>query len=198
LKDKAADLVHTPEKLAKQITDALRGVVTSIEKARDQFKALGSMFHHGSDDKPVPVTTSTREQQATNQTQINRLVQVATVSLGAQRAVEIPFESTKDAREVRAEIVDNIERHEEESTDDETFQALVDVKTETIKGIPAPEEALPTIGTVTLAKTTPSVVMTYDLYENPIYEDDILLRNKVAHPGFVPGGEPLEVLQVDG
>lgn len=199
LKDKASDLVHTPEKLAAQITDALRGIPKAIDGARNQFNSFAKMLGFGRDDKPIATPTATREQQATNAAALNQLTQVASVALAAQAAVDIPYESTVDAQAVKDTLVYNFEYQEENpATDDETFQAIVDTKTEVRKGIPPPAEQLPTIGKVELAQTTPSLVVCYDIYENPLYEQDLLDRNKVSHPGFIPGGEPLEILQVDG
>lgn len=199
LKNKASDLVHTPEKLAAQITDALRGIPKAIDGARNQFNSFAKMLGFGRDDKPIETPTSTREQQAENAYALNQLTQVASVALAAQAAVDIPYESTVDAQTVRENLVYNLELQEENpATDDETFQAIVDVKTEVRKGIPPPSEQLPTIGNIELAQATPSLVVTYDIYENPIYEQDLIDRNKVSHPGFIPGGKALEVLQVDG
>lgn len=197
LKNKAVDLVRTPDKLARQITDAIRGVVLAAESARDKFTGLKKMFGFGSDDKPVPTPTSTRAQQASNQSALNRITQSTAVALASNAAADIPFESTEDAKEVRTELIENLETQEETTTDDDTFQAIQDVKTELVKGVPPPEEQLPTIGEVELQQAMPSIVVAYDLYQNPVYEDDLIARNKIAHPGFVPGGETLEVLQVE-
>lgn len=197
LKNKAVDLVHTPEKLARQITDAIRGVVFAAENARDKVVSLGKMFGFGSDDKAIPTTTSTRVQEDKNRAALNQITQVSAIALSSDAAADIPFESTEDARLVRSDLVENLEVQQEVTTDDETFQAMQDVKTELIRGVPPPEEQLPTIGEVVLQQATPALVMTYDLYQNPLYEQDIIDRNEVPHPGFVPGGKSLEVLQVE-
>jgi prophage DNA circulation protein len=198
LKDKAVDLVHTPEKLAKQITDALRGVQTAIEKARDQFLAFGKMLGFGDDDAPIAPTTSTRVQQADNAKALDQLTQVAALAFSAQAASDIPYESTVDALAVKNSLVFNFEKQEENpATSDEVYAALVNTKAEVRKGVPPPSEQLPTIGKLELAQTTPSLVLVYDIYENPLYEQDLIDRNKVAHPGFIPGGKTLEILQVD-
>lgn len=199
LKNKATDLVRTPDKLANAITNALKGVQDAVENARDQFKSFAQMLGFGREDAPIPTPTSTREQQKINNDSLNQLVQISALALASQAAVDIPFESTQDANDVKETLVENFEEQEiNPATDDETFQAIVDTKTEVRKGVPPPAEQLPTIGSIELGQTTPSLVVTYDIYENPLYEQDLIDRNKISHPGFIPGGTPLEVLQVDG
>lgn len=199
LKDKAFSLVTTPRVMADQIVGALRGVQSSLNNARDQYDNIKGFLGFGRDDKPVPLNTATREQEKTNLDALNQLIQISSLGIATQSAVDITFESTEDAGNIRREIVENAEvQMEIETVDDEVFQALADTKAEVIKSIPPPGEQLPTIGEVTLLETKPSLVTTYDLYENPIYEADLIARNKIAHPGFVPGGKSLEVLQIDG
>ena len=43
----------------------------------------------------------------------------------------------------------------------------------------------------------PSLALSYALYGNIDHSDEIVARNKVQHPGFVPGGIQLEVLAND-
>ena len=47
---------------------------------------------------------------------------------------------------------------------------------------------------VTPEATQPALVLAYGLYEDAGREAEIVTRNKVRHPGFVPGGQALEVL----
>mgnify|MGYP000092971263 CR=1 FL=1 len=198
LRDKVEDFVHTPEKLASKIQDALRGLQGSIGNARNQFDSLATMFGFGKDDVPVAPVTATRVTEQQNNDAVNFLVVASTIPLAAQSAVEITYESTEDAGEIRAELVESLEELElDPMVDDETFQIMYDTKAEVIKSVPPPSEQLPTIGEAKLLQTMPSLVVTYDLYENPIYEDDLIARNKISHPGFVPGGKELEVLQVE-
>jgi prophage DNA circulation protein len=197
LRNKAEDFIHTPDKLANAIQNAIQGVVLSAENARDKFNGLKKMFGFGNDDVPVAQTTSTRVQEAKNQDALNTITQSIAVAYASDSAADIPFESTEDAKDVREELIDNFEALEETTTDDDVFQAIQDTKVEVIRGIPAPEEQLPTIGEVELMQSMPSIVVAYDLYQNPDYEQDLINRNKVSHPGFVPGGKSLEVLQVE-
>jgi prophage DNA circulation protein len=52
--------------------------------------------------------------------------------------------------------------------------------------------ALPQVYTLQLLEATPAIVLAYDLYQF-LRADEIVRRNAVRHPGFVPAGVPLEV-----
>jgi hypothetical protein len=41
-----------------------------------------------------------------------------------------------------------------------------------------------------------SLNLVYDLFEKPESEPDILARNKIAHPAFIPAKKVLEVINV--
>ena len=52
----------------------------------------------------------------------------------------------------------------------------------------------PDIGTVTLARALPSLVVAWRYAGGLKAEPDILVRNGVAHPGFVPAARKLEII----
>ena len=53
---------------------------------------------------------------------------------------------------------------------------------------------LPSLRTITLPTTMPALVASYNIYGDAGRADDLISRNRVRHPGRVPGGTPLEVL----
>lgn len=53
---------------------------------------------------------------------------------------------------------------------------------------------LPSLRTITLPTTMPALVASYNIYGDAGRADDLISRNRVRHPGRVPGQTPLEVL----
>lgn len=53
---------------------------------------------------------------------------------------------------------------------------------------------LPSLRTITLPTTMPALVASYNIYGDADRADEIISRNRVRHPGRVPGQTPLEVL----
>lgn len=198
LKNFATTLVKDPLSLGAAITDAFRTLKDSVTTgARDQYKAFQSLFVFGQDDKPIPPITTTRVQEAANLEVLNRFTQMNALGMSIEAASEIPFESVLDASDIREEITFNIERQEELTTDDDLFQQLQDVKTEVIRGVPPPEEQLPTIGDLKINEASPSLVITYDLYNSTEFEQDLIDRNDIQHPGFFPSNQELEILEIE-
>jgi prophage DNA circulation protein len=53
---------------------------------------------------------------------------------------------------------------------------------------------LPSIKTIIPERTTISLLLAYDLNESIENEQDIIDRNAIRHPGFIPAKDPLEVI----
>jgi len=214
LKAKLPDLVRTPLDLAKQLTGIV-DQVRSITKAplsviggplpnlkRDPqaaLKMLRKLFDFG---KPgsrfpapsVPATTSTRLQEASNQGASNALVQQAAAVSAARAASEMEFQAFDDAQAVRTELADLLDEQMAATTSDGAYNALAALRSATVKDITARGADLARVVDYTPGATLPALVLAYDLYEDAGRDAEIVARNHVRHPGFVPGGSPLEVL----
>lgn len=160
-------------------------------------KALVPMFKFsGSENmKPVPTTTATRKKQDANRVALISLVRQAAVIQAAKLAPAAEYETLQDAIAVRDEIADAIDDLSEAPTiSDALYSSMQKMRTIVVSGVPAPAENLPSMLTVTPHQTTPSLVLAYDLYEDAARDGEIVMRNKIKHPGFLPGAQPLQVL----
>ncbi len=95
---------------------------------------------------------------------------------------------------MRTEVTDRLDTLMESATDDESYQALADLRSATAKDITARGADLARVVAYDPPATRPALVIAYDLYEDAGRDAEIVGRNHVRHPGFVPGGQPLEVL----
>ena len=80
---------------------------------------------------------------------------------------------------------------------DDVYQAQQDLTANLVQGVPSPDQNLAQISTYDLKKTSNSIVIAYDLYEQPTLETDVMDSNGVTHPGLMKGGQTLDVLQTD-
>jgi prophage DNA circulation protein len=94
----------------------------------------------------------------------------------------------------RQEILDALELQIERTLSDEVYQSLQTQKRTLIQAFPDPELDLPNLTTFQNNQTRPCLVIAYDLYEKIEMEIDIIKRNGLEYPGFVPGGTTLEVI----
>lgn len=105
------------------------------------------------------------------------------------------YQSRDEAIAARDEITDALEAEmEDPGTEPVAFQAFTKLRTEVVRGVPAPTMRLPNLVVVTPPSTLPSLVVSYDFYEDAGRSIEISRRNKVPHPGFLQGGQPLEVV----
>jgi prophage DNA circulation protein len=106
-----------------------------------------------------------------------------------------PFVTREDAIAARDLLTEAIDAEaEREVTSDEEYVALSALRAQVVRGLPAPDLRLPRVASVTPPGTTPSLVVAYQLYENAGRAVEIAERNRARHPGFLTGGEPLEVI----
>jgi prophage DNA circulation protein len=104
------------------------------------------------------------------------------------------FETLEAGRETRNELDAVIAIEEEHTADDPVFTSLGALRAEVVKGIPAPDRQLPRLVPYTPTTTQPALKVAQILYNDANRGDEIASRNKVRHPGFLVGREPLEVL----
>jgi prophage DNA circulation protein len=78
--------------------------------------------------------------------------------------------------------------------DDELYVALVQIRSDLVAAVPGERSRLPRLVSYTLVVSEPSIVLTYRLYGDLARLDDVIDRNRIAHPGFVRGGRALQVL----
>jgi prophage DNA circulation protein len=203
-------LMQTPSQLGALVLsqiDELRDLAENPVEllwidARDPFnglKMLRKLFDFGEAGTPypvpiVPATTPSRIQQADNQQAITALVQRAAVITAVRASSDRDFAVFQDAQSVRTELADRLDTLLLATGDDDTYNALVDLRTAMVNDLTARGADLARLVNYTPAGTLPALTLAYDLYEDASRDGEIVSRNRVQHPGFVRGGRPLQVL----
>ena len=90
--------------------------------------------------------------------------------------------------------VDEVELFEPIEPEIEVVQSIRDLREKVVDYIREIVLELPRTKTIRLNENQPSVVVAYDLYEDPSRADEIVKRNKVQFPAFVPANRDLKVL----
>ena len=198
-------LAANPASLAGEVNEILSLVrdlpqdppdssTVDIVSGRDEkLDALFQLATFDSDNADVEETTPTREREKDNADAIVNLVRQLAVIKLAENAIEKDFKSLDEAIAIRDQIIDLIEEQLSlESIEDDTFKTLSIFKAKVVSAIPVGD--LASVETIELLQTLPSIVVTYDLYESPDNEGDLIDRNKIENPQFVSG--EIEVLRV--
>jgi prophage DNA circulation protein len=78
--------------------------------------------------------------------------------------------------------------------DDAVYGALADLRGAVVRDIAARGADLARVVRYTPPETLPALVLAHRLYGDAARDGELVARNGIAHPGFVPGGLELEVL----
>ena len=188
-------LIYTPASAAQALVGNLQQLVRSVaETPRDALTLARTFFRFGLDLPGVSPSTASLAAQWRNQAEQVQLVRVAAVSEGARAATGVQFESYQDAVTVRDEMVETMDDLMLGATTDAMYDALRSLRTSVVRDVAARGGDLARLVTWTPAVTMPALVAAQALYADATRAPELVLRNRVRHPLFVPGAAPLEVL----
>lgn len=164
------------------------------EIADDALDGLtGADFGSGDILTPTP----NAEQEKENVEQIEKLIQRRAIIEKSRIAPNREFLSAQDAEQEQKLITGLIDSQIEEmntSEEDELYQNFRDVRAAITETVPSEDAELPNLINVSFKTSLPTLVITHDLYESLELEQDVIDRNSIRNPGFVPGDTELEVI----
>lgn len=193
LRAEVDDLLAAPDKLSQRLQDSLALLEDAITVPRGRLQAYSGLIAFVAGNITSDVTpTRVREKQ--NDDVFNGYIQRAAIVNAVVAASETEFESTEEAVETRDTLRAAIENQLLTTDDDEVFQAFESLQAQFVRAVPDVDSDLPNVQEVTLENTTNSLVLSYDLFQNPDSEADIIARNKIKNPAFIQGGQTLEVI----
>ncbi|MGB1763013.1 DNA circularization protein [Alloalcanivorax xenomutans] len=192
------DKITSPADLAKGLIDAVVGLYsTATASVSDLRRALdwGRLF------PAITLNTPLRRQQARNESAIRDIAQVTGAASGAERLADTDFPSQQEAGEALeaiTDVIDSVQSNtdpEGNPIDDTVYYRLQDLRAAVVADVRQRGLRLPEVASYTPDATMPALLIAHHLYGDATREADIVTRNRLRHPGFVPGGQPLEVLR---
>lgn len=215
----AFSLIQAPFDFAEQVVDAVGSIRSAFGSgAFGMLMSLYEQYFPSADDEPsspgTPSSSSTpsRQQVVKNTAAVAALVRQAAVSEAAVAAVvtqttesvssggtkttsePTKYDSYEAAIVVRTELSDRLDEESETTNSDLVYGAVTDLRTAVVRALPDPEQDLPRLATFSPKQTLPSLVVAYQLYGDSSRAEEIVLRNDPRRPGFLIGGQQLEVL----
>lgn len=191
LVDGAIDRISDPQGLAVDLVEAIRNVSAGIAGRREALRVLLKLA-----EKPASVDRGQSGQAGIaedNARSTNGLLAGVALGEATRRAATGDWPSRQAAEEAKKRIVDAIERHGE-TVPARVFQELHALEAAVTAVLPGPRGELPDLQRIQLEDSEPALVVAYRLHGTPDSAQDLIDRNRVPHPMFVPAGEPLEVL----
>jgi prophage DNA circulation protein len=135
--------------------------------------------------------TPSRQKEQANQDGLLNLTNQLALSNQAESAVQVDFISTSAALASRDSIINRLDEQLLTTGDDELFQSIKDLQSSLTSAVP--RTGTSELITITPAKTIPALVIAHAEFEDLDKEAEIVEQNAVEHPGFVPGGDEIQV-----
>lgn len=172
---------------------SLSGSGGAPPKPEDFFAAAKGLW-----PAPVPEAGMTRATAAANAAAVtNAIKQFATIEALRGTATLIPA-SRDEAQRLRGDVVEAVDAViaalPATPEGDAAIAAFEDLRTSVLSALAEHAGQSPDISTVTLARALPSLVVAWRYTGELDAGDDIVTRNGVRHPGFVPAARKLELV----
>ncbi|MBW1642528.1 MAG: hypothetical protein JRJ76_06790 [Deltaproteobacteria bacterium] len=170
---------------------------------------------YGGELEAVPIITPSKARFAVNQEAIVNIARLSGIITATRIAIRIDYSSHDAVIEIMNEIIESIDAQLLKlgndaanidctdfniiATDPDNYQALRSLRPIFIKSMLAIGASLASIIEYKVPpETTSSLEVAYNKYEDLGREKEVIARNiyLVKHPGFLPGGKVLEILNV--
>lgn len=189
---------------------ALVGLVQAVavlpgQGRRTRLAPLELMLDWVPTQPVMPERTPQRRREGDNRRALLHLFRAASAAELVRAASTIDYPSYEDASATRAAVSARLERLALEAADrgdDAGAQVFDQLRLALHRDVAARGQTLARVHQLDLAQTEPALVVVHRLYGNrPAPGGDIesrvsevVARNRVPHPGFIPAGSPIAVL----
>ncbi|MDO8294383.1 MAG: DNA circularization N-terminal domain-containing protein [Gallionella sp.] len=130
-------------------------------------------------------TTPTRTRMLDNRDALATLVRRTLLVQASGMSAAVPVRVYDDGAALRSGLTDAIEA-ESYTANDTVYPVLQSLRVKTHSDLTTRLRDSAKLRDVTPREVVPALVLAYDLYEQPARDDEIVARNKLRHPGFVP------------
>lgn len=158
--------------------------------ARIQFEGLKKLFNY-----QVVTTTGTADDENDPAQLYGAMLGYSALVVAAGLTGVMEYDSLEDAQEIVGDIIEQIDIILLTiGLDDTIATSLKDLQKVIVESIGLKGIDLSRLTSIILNISLPALVVSYGLYGTIDQEQDIIDRNKIGNPGFVPAGKEVEVL----
>lgn len=170
------------------ITQPLPPLVDIAMAATEDFFGFGAI----PDGIPTPTPQSVQEQEGV--AAINRTFRAAGVSAGISVVSQLPLDSAQQARDIADNFREKLDTLIDLDFEPIIQESLLALKAGMVEHFAREAQQLPSITTTKVFYAEPALVMAYRLYKQSTLDEDIIARNGLRHPAFIPAGADIEIL----
>jgi prophage DNA circulation protein len=188
----AAALIRAPADLAASIAGSIASIRSALNDPLRAFGVYKGLFSAAPATAALTATPS-RRAQAVAQDALMQLVRQSAAGEAANALAAATFDSAAQAAELRDALLDALDGLAGEA-DAAAYRELAGLRAAVVRDIAARGADLARMVSYTPPATLPALAIAQRLYGDATRDADIVARNRLRHPGFVPGGLPIEVL----
>ncbi len=195
-----AGLIRSPYNFGAALAGSLSRVQTLLDEPGNALNLYKGLIDK---DEPEITTTNTPQskQHAKSNQAMTSLIKRLAICEAAKTTAKITFETSNDAISIQQDLTGAIDEQIERvdvvdasPIDDTVYFSLVELRAVVIADLRIRAAQLPKIKQFIPLTTLPALVIAHNVYGDAKRESELVTRNKISHPGFVQGGQPLEVL----
>jgi hypothetical protein len=191
-------IITDPDAIGSGIKDLVEGLTNLYDNPNDAYNAQKQLTNYGANYIPIIPTTASLQQQLDNQNALVNIVKNSALVQMCASTINMTFDSRQDALATRDEISQLVKTQLFELGDqrnDAQFKALTDALVKMVSDIDTRSATLKNIQYVSITDSIPAIVFAYNNYGTADAEADVIARNNVQNPLFLPSGSTLEVLK---
>lgn len=205
-------LIRAPAALAQSVLGSIGTLKALAKSPLNALKSYRGLFNYGSSQSRVPTTTPSRVRQAANQAAVANLVRRSALVEASRMASRASIATADEGAALREDLSTRLDDEAAGivpaptgngtpaqmaiEVSEPVYQALTALRIALVRDLTARSIDAPRVTTATLPATLPALVAAYRIHGDATREDELIARNLrvIRHPGFVPGGEALEVI----
>lgn len=193
--------IRRPANMAAAIIGAVQRVASMVEEPFDAIALYSRLFAAGDDSSTVPATT-VGKRLAQNSAALHRLTRETAVVEAARSASLADFPTIEEALATAAVLLEALDSRMETfdpvsgaPVNDTVYQALAALRAAVAIDLRTRGARLPELSVYTPDATLPALVIAHRIHGDATRADEISGRNRISHPGFVAGGNVLEIIK---
>lgn len=191
--NQAAALSTSPLDLVTGIRGAVDSIFGAVDNFRDGLFAYEEVLGLDLSGLLGGGTSTNGAAADANVQRVQQFTREAAAVGAVRSAVRIEWESLDEALERRSKLSAGI-RAVLNGASHDAYGPLLALQARLVELVPPEDEDLPRLETLRLLRTEPSLVVAQRLYGDASRAPEIVARNRIRRPGFVPGGRALQVL----
>lgn len=189
--------VSTPATFGGHISSLITGLTQIYPDPHHAYIAQKRLTQFGDGVLSVMESTPSRIQEADNQEAIINLIKNSAAIEMVRITSLLDYASRQDAIAIRDEVDDILEERIlalADAGNDEQYTVISDARAMMIKDINVRGAKFPDILTIKTDDEIPAQVLAYNQYEDAERDEEIIERNHIRNPLFIPLNTDIEVL----